>query len=81
MHELHARLLSDCRGLLITLEYPQSEKAGPPFSVAESEVSTLYSLDWDVVALERCGILASQTRFIEEGVIALDTVVYSLVRH
>lgn len=81
VHELHARLPSGCRGLLITLEYPQSEKAGPPFSVAENEVRALYSHDWDVVELERCGILASQPRFIEEGVSALDTVVYRLVRH
>ena len=36
--ELYARLPADCRGLLITLEYPQHEKAGPPFRVDEDEV-------------------------------------------
>src|SRR3546814_2606060 len=29
--ELHARLPVGCRGLLVTLEYPPDEKAGPPF--------------------------------------------------
>src|SRR3546814_9161362 len=28
--ELHARLPVGCRGLLVTLEYPPDEKAGPP---------------------------------------------------
>ena len=36
-----------CRGLLITLEYPQHEKNGPPFSVPEAEVRELYGRDWD----------------------------------
>ena len=35
-NELYARLPSGCRGLLITLEYPQHEKDGPPFSVDEA---------------------------------------------
>lgn len=78
--ELHARLPPGCRALLITLEYPQAEKAGPPFSVLEDEVRALYVRDWDVTTLERDDILASQARFIEEGVSALETVVYRLDR-
>lgn len=78
--ELHARLPPDCRGLLITLEYPQAEKAGPPFPVPEAEVRTLYARDWQVTTLERRDILAGQPRFIDEGVTALETVVYRLGR-
>lgn len=78
--ELYARLPAGCRGLLITLEYPQAEKAGPPFPVQEDEVRALYARDWQVTTLERRDILASQTRFIEEGVTALETVVYRLDR-
>ncbi len=76
--ELHARLPPDCRGLLITLEYPQAEKAGPPFSVEESEVHRLYGAHWNIDLLERHDILASQPSFIEEGVTTLTTAVYQL---
>ncbi|HEY1140396.1 MAG TPA: thiopurine S-methyltransferase [Lysobacter sp.] len=78
--ELYTRLPSHCRGLLVSLEYPQHEKDGPPFSVVESEVYDLYSRDWDVATLERRAILATQQRFIDEGVTALDTVVFALQR-
>ena len=78
--ELHARLPSGCRGLLITLEYPQDEKAGPPFCVQEEEVRTLYARNWQVHTLERRDILSGQTRFLEEGVTSLETVVYRLDR-
>lgn len=78
--ELHARLPPGCRGLLITLEYPQAEKAGPPFSVEEAEVRTLYARDWEVTTLERREILAGQPRFIEDGVTALQTVAYRMDR-
>ena len=78
--ELYARLPVDCCGLLITLEYPPAEKAGPPFSVDEHEVRRLYGERWNVDLLERRDILASQPGFIEEGVSALSTAVYRL-RH
>ncbi len=78
--ELHARLPPGCRGLLITLEYPQAEKSGPPFSVPKAEVHALYARDWNVTTLERLDILATQPGFIEEGVSALETAVYRLDR-
>ena len=78
--ELYARLPAGCRGLLVTMEYPQEQKAGPPFSVEEDEVRALYERDWQVSLLERRDILAGQPRFIEEGVSALETVVYRLER-
>lgn len=80
VRELHALLPAGCRGLLITLEYPQHEKHGPPFAVPETEVRDLYGRDWNVVALERRNILAQQPGFVAEGVSALDTVVYQLSR-
>lgn len=38
--------------LLVTLEYDQSEKAGPPFSVSELEVRQLFEPDFSVELLE-----------------------------
>lgn len=78
--EVYSLLPQGCRGLLITLEYPEGEKQGPPFSVSEAEVRELYERDWHVEVLERRDILAQQPGFIEEGVTALDTVVYRLQR-
>lgn len=78
--ELYTRLPSGCRGLVVTLEYPQQEKAGPPFSVAEAEVHALFDRDWQVDALERRDILDAQPAFVEEGVTRLETVVYRIGR-
>ena len=78
--ELYARLPEGCRGLMITLEYPQHEKAGPPFSVDEDEVRMLYERGWNIERLERRDILAAQPGFVAEGVTRLTTVVYRLER-
>lgn len=80
VRELYARLPVGCSGLLITLEYPQHEKAGPPFSVLESEVCELYEPEWTVATLARREILAQQPSFVADGVSALETVVYRLSR-
>ena len=76
----YACLPGGCRGLLITLEYPAQEKAGPPFTVPEDEVRALYGPDWTIDVLDRSDILADQPGFIAEGVTALETVAYRL-RH
>jgi thiopurine S-methyltransferase len=80
VRELHARLPQGCRGLLVTLDYPQHEKDGPPFAVAADEVRALYGRDWDVELLEHRDILAQQPRFQAEGVSALHTGVWRLQR-
>ena len=77
--ELYARLPRGCRGLLVTLEYPQDERPGPPFSVALEEVHALYARDWNVDLLERRPIPPDHPGFVA-GVSRLDTAVYSLRR-
>ena len=74
---VYGALPSGCRGLLITLEYPQAEKAGPPFTVDEAELRGLYSPHWQVELLERRDIL-QQPDFIAEGLTAMSTAVYRL---
>ena len=78
--EVYDRLPAGCRGLLITLEYPQAEMEGPPFSVEEREVHRLFGERWDIGLLERRDILDSQPTFAEQGVTALSTAVYRLQR-
>ena len=76
--ELYARLPAGCDGLIVTLEYPQHEKDGPPFSVDEAEVRERYAPRWHVDLLERRDILGNEPRFAAEGVTALATAVYRL---
>lgn len=78
--DVYARLPGKCRGLLVTLEYPQHEKQGPPFSVAEDEVRSRFGRAWRVTTLEREDILAQQPGFAVEGVTALVTAAYRLER-
>jgi len=58
------------RTLLVTLEYPQEQMQGPPFSVAEHEVHSLFA----GARIERLGIhdvLADNPRFREKGLTRL----------
>ena len=75
---VYASLPTGCQGLLITLEYPQAEKAGPPFSVEQPEVEALFATPWRQELLERRDILDQEPRFREEGLSALVTAVYHL---
>ncbi|HEX7324914.1 MAG TPA: thiopurine S-methyltransferase [Rhodanobacteraceae bacterium] len=77
---VYAQLRAGSRGLLITLDYPEAEMQGPPFSVDDVEVQRLYAADWQIEQLERRDILHSQPSFSENGVTALHTAVYALTR-
>jgi len=76
---VYARLPTGCRALLITLEYPQAEKAGPPFAVGQAEVES-FAPAWRVELAERRDILAQEPGFRAEGVSALSTAVYRMQR-
>ncbi|MCE7031447.1 thiopurine S-methyltransferase [Lysobacter sp. GX 14042] len=77
--ELYACLPAGCRGLLLTIEYPQEEKEGPPFSVPGDEVRSLFSADWSVGLLERRDIPVEK-QDPQERVIAQQAVAYQLIR-
>lgn len=76
--ELYGRLPRGCRGLLISMEYPQHEKEGPPFAVDEREVREHFGADWTVELLEREEILDSQPSFVAHGVTSLANCAYRL---
>jgi thiopurine S-methyltransferase len=59
------------QGLLLTMDYNQSEMEGPPFSVNDAEVSRLYAGACTVEQLSRTEILNSQPRFQERGLTRL----------
>jgi thiopurine S-methyltransferase len=76
---LYAYLPAGCRGLLITLEYPQAERDGPPFSVPRDEVTELYACDWQIERLDHRPIPPEHPGYVS-GVSQLDTAVYALRR-
>lgn len=58
----------EVRRLLITLEYPQHEMNGPPFSVPSTEVQQHFAQSFRVEELESEDILEKAKRFKDKGV-------------
>lgn len=75
---VYGQLGAGWRGLLITLDYPQAEMDGPPFSVPDDEVQRLYEGVAPARLIDRRGILEKEPKFAERGVTRLDTLVYRL---
>ena len=78
VRHVYGQLSPACRGLLITLDYPQEEMAGPPFSVVDSEVQAIFAGVAPAVIIDRRDILDKEPKFQGAGVSRLDTVVYRL---
>jgi thiopurine S-methyltransferase len=75
---VYGQLSSQYRGLLLTLEYPQEQMDGPPFSLDEAHVRSLYAAHSRVETLDRRGILDKEPKFAARGLTRLDTAVYRL---
>lgn len=80
LDQVYARLPVGCRGLLITMEYPQPQYAGPPFAVAPDEVQALFSDAFAITPLARHDILAEEPRMAAAGLTSLWSAVYRLQR-
>jgi thiopurine S-methyltransferase len=66
--------------LLITLEYSQSQMAGPPFAVPGEEVARLYAAQFEIREIARQDILPHEARLRAKGLTELFEVCYRLVR-
>ena len=82
MRPLYAARLSGLiekggRSLLVTLDYPQHEMNGPPFSVSTDEVSTLFN-QYRIEPLHSEDCLANEPRFLKKGLTRLDEHVFIL---
>lgn len=69
-----------CKMLLLTMDYPQQQMAGPPFAVAESEVRALFAHDFSVRLLATRDALHEEPRFQQRGLQSRDEQAYLLVR-
>jgi len=86
MRESYARHLADIlppgtQILLVTVDYPQAEMQGPPFSVTSSEVELLYREFAEVRLLAQLDVLAKNPRFRERGLNRLQESIFLLKLH
>ena len=65
------------RSLLVTLDYPQHEMHGPPFSVTAGEVNALFK-NYRIEQLHSEDCLANEPRFRKKGLTRLDEHVFIL---
>ena len=77
--EMLAELLPrKCRMLLVAMEYPQEEMAGPPYCVPEAEVSRLFEPRFKVQRLHTLDLLKETGRYGEKGLSRMLEKVYLL---
>ncbi len=76
--QLRAILPAAAKVLLITLEYPQADMDGPPFSVTEGEVAALYQESFEIERLCTEDGLAANAQLRERGLSRLTENVYAL---
>ena len=77
---LNRLLAPGCKGLLIALDYDQTQKAGPPFAVTDEEVRLLLGERWALEVLEEQDILGESWKFVQDGVTRLEERVYQLTK-
>ena len=75
---LNTLLRPGCQGLLITLDYDQTQKSGPPFAVTHDEVKVLLGSHWALAVQEEQDILGESWKFVQDGVTRLEERVYQL---
>lgn len=75
---LSTLLSTNTQILLITLDYPQYEMQGPPFSVQGEEVNRLFSTWCDVELLASEYVLEQETSFKERGLTRMVEQTYRL---
>mgnify|MGYP003639658758 CR=1 FL=1 len=80
IEKLNGLLTEEKRRLLITIEYPQNEMNGPPFSVPADEIERLLSQEHRIECLESKDIIDASPRFKNKGVSAMSEHVFLLQR-
>ena len=77
---LNCVLRPGCQGLLITLDYEQTQKAGPPFAAPDEEVNILLGARWGLEVLQEQDILGESWKFVQDGVKRLEERVYQVIK-
>lgn len=77
---MSAILPTDCKILLLTMDYPQEQMAGPPFAVSDEEVREFFAADFAVTLLATRDALPEEPRFQQRGLQSLQLQAYLLAR-
>ena len=80
VERFHGRLRAGSQTLLITLDYPPDQMAGPPFPVDDDAVRSLFGRHGRVALLERRDILREEPAMAARGLQALHTSAWHLRR-
>ena len=75
---LREHLPAGWKMLLITLDYPQEDRPGPPFSVPDAEVRSLFA-GCGIEVLQECDVLDDHPVFRDQGMTRLSERVYLVV--
>lgn len=78
VRHVYVQLAVGYRGLLMTLDYPQDQMDGPPFSVDDGEVQGLFGGIAQATVIDRRDILTKEPKFTQRGIERLDAVTYKL---
>lgn len=75
---LYFIISNDCRVLLLTLNYPQSQMSGPPFAVNENEVVSLFGKGFECQQLQCFNDIKNEPKFLRAGVDFIEKATYCL---
>ena len=78
---LYAIISSDCRMLLLTLNYPQSQISGPPYAVNKDEVLSLYKDGFECQLLQCFNDIENEPKFQRENVDFIEKATYCLRKY
>lgn len=70
-----------CKGLLLTMDYPQHQMKGPPFAVPPEQVEQLLGAAFTVECTEERDILEEEWRFKAVGITRMFDYVYCVRSH
>ena len=71
VHHLLSIIPDEASIFLITLEYPQEQMTGPPFSVPKSEIESLFGDRYNLEILSEKEVLADHDHFQQQGLTSL----------
>ncbi len=78
---LYAIISSNCTQiLLLTLNYPQSQMSGPPYTLGEDEIVSLYKAEFVSQQLECFDDIKNEPKFKRAGVTFIEKATYCLHR-
>lgn len=75
---LYSIITSDCKILLLTLNYPQAQMSGPPYALDQAEVKTLFTKRFDCEQLQCFNDIQNEPKFQRAGVDYVEKATYCL---